>query len=116
MKKLLVIASAVLLLVGCARSTREVKLTLVNGSAATLANVVATGPGFAAPVGALAPGAQSTVVQPLPSGTAGFTLGFDAGGKHYSEKSADDPWNGMKEIIMTVAPDFSVTSQSVTTF
>ena len=112
MKKLLVIVSAAVLLVGC--FSRNVKLTVVNGSAATLTNIVATGSGFSIPLGVLTPGATQQVS--LTSDKGEFKLEFDANGKHFSEASPKDPWNGFKEIITTVTTNFSVTYESVTTF
>jgi hypothetical protein len=114
MKKLLLIVSVAVLLVGCTRSTRTVQLTVVNQSAATLTNIVAAGSGFSAPIASLAPGEKQQV--PLKSDTGAFKLEFDADGKHFSQETAKDPWNGVKEIIMTVTTNFSITSESVTTF
>ena len=116
MKVLLIIASVAVLLVGCKFTTRDVKLTVVNESASTLTNIVAAGTGFSSSVGSLAPGAQVTVAKPRPCNNEGFTLDFDADGEHYSEMTWNDPWNGFKEIIMNVSPDFSVTYVSVTIF
>lgn len=115
MKAILLIATAAVLLAGCG-PTRDVKLTVVNEAASKLTNIVASGAGFSAPVGSLAPGAQVTVTNPRPSGDAGFELAYDADGKHFSEKTRNDPWDGMKEIVMTVTTNFNVTYESVTTF
>lgn len=111
MKKLLVIASAVGLLVGC---TRKVQLTVVNESTSTLTDIVAAGSGFAAPIGSLAPGAKQQV--PLKNDTGALKLEFDANGKHFSEVSPKDPWNGMKEFIVIITTNFTVKYESVTTF
>ena len=114
MKKLLVFASAAVLLVGCLRSSRNVQLTVVNESAAALTNMVAVGSGFSAPIGSLAPGAKTQI--PLKSDSGAFKLEFDASGKHFSEASPKDPWNGMKEVIMIITTNYSVRYESVTTF
>ncbi len=114
MKKALAIISAAVLLAGCTPSTRDVRLTVVNESAVALTNVVASGAGFSAPVGLLAPGANQQV--PLKGDAGAFKLEFDANGKHFSEVSPKDPWNGMKEVIMTVTTNFNVKYEGVTTF
>jgi hypothetical protein len=106
MKKLIVIAAVAVLLVGCMRSSRNVKLTVVNESATAPTNIDAAGSGFSAP---------KTQI-PLKSDTAALKLEFGANGKHFSEVSSKDPWNGMKEVIMTIMTNFSVKYESVTTF
>lgn len=111
MKKTLIIASAAVLLAGC---TRDTQLTVVNDSAATLTNIVVAAPGFSKSIGSIASEAKQEV--PLKSDSGEFKLEFDANGKHFSEDSGKDPWDGMKEVIMTVSTNFSVTSSSVTTF
>src|SRR2546426_8370629 len=104
MKKLLQIASAAVLLVGC---TRSAQLTVVNGSPATLTNIVASGSGFSVPFGALAPGAQQQVtLHPRPSDNGGFKLEFDASGKHFSEVGSNGVFSGMKEGIVTVTTNY----------
>lgn len=114
MKNILVIISVAVLLVGCSRPTRNVHLTVVNESTAALTNMVAAGSRFSTSIGSLAPGAKQQV--PLKSDTGAFKLEFDANGRHFSEVTEKDPWNGFKEIIMTVTTNFSVTCESVTTF
>ena len=114
MNKLLVIACAVILFVGCTLYRRDVQLSVVNSSPATLTNVVAAGSGFSVSVGSLAPGAKQSI--PLKSDTGGLKLEFDANGKHFSEGTGKNPWDGFKEIIMIVTTNFSVTVESVTTF
>ena len=114
MKKILVSVSAAALLLGCSCSPRNVRLTVVNESATTLTNMVAAGSGFSTPMGTLAPGGKRQV--PLKSDAGSFNLEFDASGKHFSEASPKAPWDGMKEVIMTIATNFSVTCESVTTF
>ncbi len=74
----------------------------------------ATGSGFSPPVGLLAPGAQQQI--PFQSNSGSFRLEFDASGRHFSNASPADPWNGMKEIIMTITNNFGVDCASVTTF
>ena len=111
MKILLTLASVAVLLAGC---TRDVQFTVVNDSTATLTNITVAGSRFTNSVGSLAPGAQQHV--PLQNSSGEFTLDFDANGKHFSEPSPKDPWNGMKEIIMTVATNFTITCDGVTTF
>jgi len=114
MNKILVLVSAAALLAGCSCSPRNVRLTVVNESTATITNAVVSGTGFSTPVGPLAPGAQQQVL--LKSDTGAFQLEFDAKGRHFSEVSPKDPWNGMKEVIMTVGTNFTVSCASVTTF
>ncbi len=111
MKTLLALASVAILLTGC---TRDVQLTVVNESTTTLTNITVAGSRFTNSVGSLAPGAQQHV--PLQSSSGEFKLDFDANGRHFSEPSPKDPWNGMKEIIMTVSTNFTVTCDGVTTF
>ena len=115
MNKIVIIAAVAVLLLGCARSMREVKLTVVNGSASTITNVVAAGSGFSAPLGSFAPGVKGTA-NLRPSDDAGFKLDFDADGKHFSESAPKGTWSGMKEVILTITNNFSVSQQSVTTF
>jgi len=116
MKVLLTIAALALLLMGCTGTTADVKLTVVNESASTITNIVAAGDGFTASIGTLEPGAQVTATNPRPNDGADFTVDYDADGKHFSEPMKKNPWNGFKEIIMTITPDFSVEVASVTTF
>lgn len=116
MKKLLVITAAAVLLVGC---TRRAQLTVVNGSPTTLTNIVASGSGFSVPFGALAPGAQQQVtLSPRANDKGGIKLEFDANGKHFSEMTATDhdPWSGMREVILTVRTNFSLSYSAITTF
>ncbi len=114
MKRILVVASVAVLLLGCSLYSRHVQLTVVNESAATLTNIFAIGSGFSVSVGSLAPGAKQQV--PLKSNTGPFKLEFDASGKHFSEASPKNPWDGMKELIMTVTTNFRIDCASVTTF
>jgi hypothetical protein len=115
MKKLLAIASAAILFVGCTPSER--KLTVINASSSTLTNIVASGTGFSMPFGSLAPSAQQQVtVSPRPRDNPGLKLDFDANGKHFSEALQDANFSGFKEIVMTVTKELSVTYESVTTF
>ena len=104
-----------MLLPGCAPPTPQ--LTVINVSSSTLTNIVASGSGFSVPIGSLAPGARNQVtVNPQPRDNPGFTLDFDADGKHFSEVSPDKSFRGMKEVIMTVTSQFSVTYEGITTF
>ena len=113
-KVVLLFAVAVALLSGC--DSREVKLTVVNQSAASLTNVIAAGPGFSAWLGSVAPASRTTVAVPRPRTDAGFTLTFEANGKRHAQATGSDPWDGFKEIIMTVSPQFDIGIESVTTF
>ena len=115
MKHLLVIALAATLLAGCTPPTPV--LTVINASPSTLTNIVASGSGFSVPLGSLAPGSQSQVmVNPQPRDHPGFTLNFDADGKHFSDVNPNKSFRAMKEVMMTVTSDFSVTYECVTTF
>lgn len=115
MKNLLIIASAVLFLAGCTPPTP--RLTVINTSSSTLTNVEAFGSGFSQPIGSLAPGAQHRdLVHPVPRDNPGFKLEFDVDGKHFSEANPTQSFRGMKEVIMTVTPAFTVTYESVTIF
>ena len=114
MKQLIILVSVAALLVGCTRSSRNVQLTVVNESAATLTTIVAAGSGFSSIIGSLAPGAKRQVL--LKSDMGGFNLEFDANGKHFSKASPKDPWNGMKEVIMTVTTHYTINYECVTTF
>ena len=114
MNILLALVSAAALFLGCSCSPRSVRLTVVNESAAALSNAVVSGAGFTMPVGTLAPGARREI--PLKSDSGGFRLEFDADGRHFVEASPKDPWNGIKEVIMTVGAGFGVSSEIVTTF
>jgi hypothetical protein len=116
MKKVLVIAVLALMLTGCMKTTRNVKLTVINNSTSTVTNAIAVGVDFSVSIETLQAGEQTTVTHLRPSDGAGFLLDYDAGGKHLSELIAGDPWNGIKEIIVTIAPDFSMTHVSVTNF
>lgn len=114
MTTLFVISAAAMLLAGC---TRSVKLTVINGSTSTLTNITASGTGFSVPFNPLAPGArQQITLNSQTFGKEAFKLEFDAAGKHFSQATSSDPWNGMKEIIMTVSTDFSMSYGGVTTF
>ncbi len=114
MKRLFAIAAVAVLLAGCTRSSREVQLSLVNDSAETLTNTVVAGTGYSIAIGTLTPGTAHHF--PLRSDTGPFKLEFDAHGSHFAEPSRPDPWNGMKEIILTVQTNLSVDCASVTTF
>ena len=116
MKKLLVIIVLALLLTGCTKTTRDVKLTVINDSTSTVTNISAVGVDFSASIDSLQAGEQATVTHLRPSDGAEFLLDYDAGGKHFAELMANDPWNGFKEIIVSIAPDFSMTYASVTNF
>ena len=115
MKNRLVIAIAAILLAGCTPPTPA--LTVINASPSTLTNIVASGSGFSVPLGSLAPRTQNQVtVNPQPRDHPGFRLDFDANGKHFSDLNPSKSFRGMKEVIMTVTSEFSVTYESVTTF
>jgi hypothetical protein len=116
MKKILVITVLALMLAGCMKTTRNVKLTVINNSTSTVTNAIAVGVDFSVSIETLQAGEQTTVTHLRPSDGAEFLLGYDADGKHYTELMADDPWNGFKEIIVTIEPDFSMTHVSVTNF
>ncbi len=116
MKKILVIIVLALLLTGCTKTTRNVKLTVINDSTSTVTNISAVGADFSVSIKTLQAGEQTTVTHLRPSDGAEFSLDYDAGGKHFSELITDDPWNGFKEIIVTIAPDFSMTYGLVTNF
>ena len=108
MKKIVVITVLALLLTGCSKTTRNVKLTVINNSASTVTDINAVGVDFSVSIGILQSGEETTVTHLRPSDGAGFSLDYDADGKHFSELITDDPWNGFKEIIVTIAPDFSM--------
>jgi len=116
MKKIVVVTVLALLLTGCMKSTRDVKLTVINNSTSTVTNINAVGVDFSVSIETIQAGEQATVTHLRPNDGAEFSLDYDAGGKHFSELITDDPWNGFKEIIVTIAPDFSMTYGLVTNF
>jgi hypothetical protein len=104
-----------LLLAGC--SNHKGHLTIINGSHATLTNIIASGKGFSAPVDQMPPGAKESVaITPDPNGQAGLKLDFDAGGKHFSWSREGNTWDGAKEVILTIDPQFSVHDEIITSF
>ncbi len=116
MKKALVIMALALILTGCMKTTRNVKLTVINDSTSTITNIVAVGVDYSVSIETLRVGEQATVTHLRPSDGAEFSLEYDVGGQHYTELMTDDPWYGFKEIIVTIAPDLSMTRVSVTNF
>lgn len=93
-------------LAGCSRAP---KLTVINRSAAELANVIATGTGFTQAIGSIPAGALRSV-SVSPSGESGLQLSFDANGKHYSSAPQGYFENSAGyKITATVSPGFAVT-------
>ena len=114
MKTSIALLLGILVSTGC---TKQGQVTVVNDSAATLTKVVVAGSGYSSPFGPIAPHAKQTVtLSPVPDGRAGLTLEFDADGKHFTSPRGVGVWNGMKEVILTVNPAFTVREEAVTTF
>ena len=79
--------------------------------------MVASVSGTIIPFSPLAPGAQQQVeLASRPENNAVLKLDFEAGGKHFTDGLTNTTWNGMKEVILTVTNNFSVTSDGITPF
>lgn len=105
---------AILILTGC---TSKGHITVVNSSQSPLANVVVEGTGFKSTIGPIAAGAtQRITITPRPDDKAGLKLDFDSDGKHFTSNRSAGVWNGMKEVILTVEPSFSIKEATITTF
>jgi hypothetical protein len=114
MKSSITLLLGILILTGC---TRRGQITVVNESQATLTNVVAVGSGFSSPIDPIAPNSKKTItISPRPDGQAGLKLDFDADGKHFTSDRSANVWDGMKEVILTVEPAFSIKEEAVTSF
>lgn len=101
---------SILLLLACslfAACPRDMQLTVINKSPATLTNVVASGSGFSHSLNPLAPGAQQQITI-TPRGESGLKLAFDADGKHFAPQE-QGYFEKSYKVSATVAPDFSVT-------
>lgn len=93
------------LITGC---SRQPEVTVINGSAAPLENLVISGTGFSKPLGTLAPG-KTVTVGVSPTGDTGLRLEFDVNGAHHAPP-ADGYFeaNSSYQVKATVKPDFSV--------
>jgi hypothetical protein len=99
------LAPALLLTAGCSRSPR---LELHNRSAATLANLVVSGSGFAEPLGDLPPGGDLSATL-RPTADTALRFAFDVDGKRVETAPIGyvEPEGGYR-IRLEVTPAFEV--------
>ena len=96
---------AIIAVAGC---SDDPTITITNRSGQPLDNVVVSGSGFSASIGAMSPGAQREVAVD-PRGESGVRLTFDVGEQHVD--SGDQGYfegSGGYHLAATVQPDLTV--------
>jgi len=102
------ILGIILLIVGVSGCSRGPSITVANGSASTLSNLVVIGSGFTNALGSLVPG-ERRVIHVHPHGESGVRLVFDvAGSRHDSGETGYFEDSSLYAVAVTVSADLAV--------